>query len=104
MSIATESADAVLCIAVVHHLTDAMLEQMLDETLRVLRVGGHLILLDPVMNRERWAGRVLWSLDRGSHPRTAEELRKKLEGKFQIVHWEKYAVYHEYVFGIGVRS
>jgi len=104
MSIAAASADVVTCIALMHHLPDAMLEQVFEEALRVLRVGGHLILLDPVISRERWVGRILWRLDRGSYPRTAEELRKKLESRFKITHWERDAMYHEYVFGIGVRS
>jgi ubiquinone/menaquinone biosynthesis C-methylase UbiE len=103
MCLAGESSDLVMCMAVVHHLTDAMFEQVLDEALRVLRPGGHLVLLDPVLNRKRWAGRLLWRLDRGSYPRRAEELREKLESRFKVVHWEKFAVYHEYVFGIGVR-
>jgi ubiquinone/menaquinone biosynthesis C-methylase UbiE len=104
MCIASGCADVVVCIAMVHHLTDAMMEQVLDEALRVLRVGGRLIFLDAVFNRERWAGRVLWRLDRGSYPRRAEELREKLESRFKVLHWEKFTVYHEYVLGIGVRS
>ena len=103
MCIASGSADVVLCVAVTHHLTDAMLHQLLDESVRVLSVGGRLVLLDAVYNRERWAGRALWRLDRGSYPRRAEELREKLESRFTVVHWEKFAVYHEYVFAIGVR-
>lgn len=103
MCIATGSADVVICMAVLHHLTDTMIDQVFEEALRVLRVGGQLILLDPVINRERWVGRILWRLDRGSYPRTAEELHIKLEGRFKVIHWEKYAIYHEYVFGIGVR-
>jgi len=69
----------------------------------VLRAGGHVILLDAVINRQRLAGRMLWRLDRGSYPRTEEDLREKLESRFKIIHWEKFAIYHEYVFGIGVR-
>ena len=103
MPIATGSVDVVICMAVVHHLTDATLDQVFEETLRVLRVGGRLILVDPVLNKKRWMGRLLWRLDRGSYPRTTEELRKKLEGRFEVIHWERYAVYHEYVFGIGLR-
>ena len=97
-------ADVVICKAVTHHLTDLMLEQALGESLRVLKPGGHMMLFDAVYNRERWAGRVLWRLDRGSYPRSADELREKLERKFKVIHWEKYSIYHEYVFGIGVRS
>jgi SAM-dependent methyltransferase len=103
MSIATSSADAVMLVAVLHHLTDKMLDDVIEEALRVLKTGGRLILLDPVLNRDLWAGRMLWRLDRGSNPRTAEDLRRKLEARFKIVHWEKFAIYHEYVFGIGVR-
>jgi ubiquinone/menaquinone biosynthesis C-methylase UbiE len=104
MPIANSSVDVVMCMAVVHHLTDAMFDQVLGEALRVLKLGGHLILLDPVLNRARLAGRILWRLDRGSYPRTDQDLRQKLESRFKIVHWEKFAIYHEYVFGIGVRS
>jgi ubiquinone/menaquinone biosynthesis C-methylase UbiE len=103
MSIATGSADVVMCVAIAHHLTDAMLDEVLEEALRVLKLGGQLILLDAVFNRKRRAGRILWRLDRGSYPRTAEELREKFEVRFKVVHWGKYAVYHEYVLGIGIR-
>jgi len=104
MSIATGSADVVMCMAVMHHLTDAMLDKVYVEALRILKGGGQLILLDPVLNRELLMGRILWKLDRGSCPRSAEELHKRLESKFKIVHWEKFAIYHEYVFGIGVKG
>jgi len=104
MPLANGSVDVVMCMAVVHHLTDAMFDQVLGEALRVLKLGGHLILLDPVLNRELLMGRILWRLDRGSYPRTAEELRKKMEGRFKIVHWDKFTIYHEYILGIGVRQ
>ena len=103
MPIATGVVDAVMCMAVAHHLTDVMFDQVLGEALRVLKPGGHLILLDPVLNRERLAGRILWRLDRGSYPRTDQNLREKLQSRFKIVHWEKFAIYHEYVLGIGIR-
>ena len=90
-------------MAVMHHLADTMLDQVLGEGLRVLRAGGQLILLDPVLNRNLLAGRLLWRLDRGSYPRTEDDLRERLESRFKIIHWEKFAIYHEYVFGIGVR-
>jgi SAM-dependent methyltransferase len=103
MPIATGAADVVICMAVAHHLSDAMLDKVLDEAVRVLKVGGRLILLDPVLNRQILAARILWKLDRGSYPRTEEELRRKLEERFYIAHWERYAIYHEYVLGIGER-
>ena len=104
MPIASRAVDVVLCMAVVHHLTDEMVDQVFGEALRVLKVGGKLILLDPVLDSERLLGRILWKFDRGSYPRTAEVLRKKLEARFEIVHWESFSIYHKYVFGIGVRG
>ena len=62
-----------------------------------------MILLDAVLNKQRLAGRILWKLDRGSFPRAEEDLRKRLEDRFKVIHWDKFAIYHEYVFGIGVR-
>ena len=103
MCIASGSADVVMCVAIMHHLTDMMIDQVFEESLRVLRSNGQLVLLDPVLNRERWMGRILWRLDRGSYPRTEEDLRTKLENRFKISHWERFAIYHEYVFGIGIR-
>jgi ubiquinone/menaquinone biosynthesis C-methylase UbiE len=97
-------ADMVICKSVTHHLTGSMLEKALDESRRVLRAGGHIILLDAVLNRQRFAGQVLWRLDRGSCPRAEEDLHKRIESRFKIIHWEKFAIYHEYIFGIGVRS
>jgi hypothetical protein len=47
---------------------------------------------------------MLWKLDRGSYPRPEEELHEKLEHRFKIIHWEKFAIYHEYVLGIGIRT
>ena len=103
MSIVSGCADIVMCKFMMHHLTDSTLTQMLDESLRVLRANGRLILIDPILNRQRLLGQMLWSLDRGSYPRTEEDLRKKLESRFKVNHWEKFVIYHEYIFGIGVR-
>lgn len=103
MPIADGIVDMVICKFVAHHLTDCMLEQALDECRRVLRAGGHMILLDPVLNRRRLAGKILWRLDRGSYPRTEDELRKRFKDRFKIIRWEKFAIYHEYILGIGVR-
>jgi ubiquinone/menaquinone biosynthesis C-methylase UbiE len=103
MPIGNDCADMIICKAVTHHLTDVMLDKALEESRRVLRAGGHLILFDAVFNRKSLVGQLLWKLDRGSHPRTEDALRKNLQDKFEVVHWEKFAVYHEYVFGIGVR-
>jgi ubiquinone/menaquinone biosynthesis C-methylase UbiE len=103
MPIAHRSVDMVICKLVTHHLTDSMLAQALDESRRVLPPGGYMMLLDAVLNQQRSTGRILWRLDRGSHPRTEDQLRGNLRDRFKIIHWEKFSIYHEYVFGIGVR-
>ena len=97
-------ADMLICKSVAHHLSDLMLERALAESQRVLRSGGHLVFLDAVLNRQRLAAQMLWKLDRGSYPRPEEELHEKLEHRFKIIHWEKFAIYHEYVLGIGIRT
>ena len=104
MPVLNGCVDMVICKSVTHHLTDLMLEQALEESRRALQPGGYMVLLDAVLNHRRFAGRVLWELDRGSHPRTEYELHKRLDRRFRTIHWEKFAVYHEYVLGIGVRS
>ena len=104
MPIVGGCADLVICKSVTHHLTDTQLEDALNESRRVLRPGGHVILFDAVLNKRRFAGRVLWRLDRGSYPRLEGDLHKKLQDKFKIIRWEKFAIHHEYVLGVGIRG
>ena len=72
MPVASGCADSVVCMAVAHHLTDAMLTDVLRESVRVLKPGGRMFFLDPVFAQDRMVGRMIWRLDRGSYPRTAE--------------------------------
>jgi len=74
---------------------------MLSEVDRPLQPGGRVILVDPVLDDERVAGRMLWKLDRGSFPRTASNLRRIMEQRFAFEHWDEFAVWHGYVLGIG---
>ena len=73
LPVRTGSVENVLTIAVPHHLGNPAWELMLSETHRVLKPGGYLFLLEP-LSTARWAGRMLWGLDRGSYPRTKEAL------------------------------
>ena len=104
MPIADACASSVVCMAVAHHLTDTMLASVLSESARVLRPGGRMFFLDPVFDRRRALGRMIWRLDRGSYPRTADTLHKVFSQHFHVAHWEQFAVYHEYVLGVGLRA
>jgi ubiquinone/menaquinone biosynthesis C-methylase UbiE len=104
MPIASRSANSVVCMAVAHHLTDAMLADVLSESVRVLKPGGRMFFLDAVFARRRMLGRMIWRLDRGSYPRTAEALRSAFGQRLKIAHWEQFAVHHEYVFGVGIKT
>lgn len=96
------SADLVLVKAVIHHLDDAELSAFFAEAARVLRPSGRLIISDPVWSPGRWPGRLLWAGDRGSHPRSADELRLALERLFAVRTWQTYAIFHRYVLAVAL--
>jgi len=77
---------------------------VLRESVRVLKSGGRMFFLDPVLARDRMVWRMIWRLDRGSYPRTAEALRNVFSQHLRIAHWEQFAIHHEYVFGVGIRA
>ena len=98
------SMDVVLCTFVTHHIPDALLAQLISESARVLKSGGKLILVDAVWAPARWVGRLLWKYDRGSYPRTAETLHATISNHCAITHWQRFAVYHEYVLCVAIKQ
>jgi SAM-dependent methyltransferase len=102
MPIAPGSVDVVVCTAVAHHLTNQTLDDVMSEAARILKPNGKLIFLDPIVAPRRIIGRIMWSLDRGSFPRSADALRQALSMRFTITYWEGFAVLHEYVLGVCV--
>jgi ubiquinone/menaquinone biosynthesis C-methylase UbiE len=99
------SVDVVLCIGVAHHLSGDLLMQFVNESRRILKGAGRLILLDAIWRPRRWAGQLLWRYDRGSNPRTAEALLRILSSQYKIIHRESFSLIHEYILCIGaVRS
>jgi ubiquinone/menaquinone biosynthesis C-methylase UbiE len=88
------SVDYATCTNVTHHLDDGQLARCVEELARVVR--RKLIVQDAVMT-ERFSSRMLWSLDRGSYPRSGEALVAAFQDQFDIQDVERYAVLHEYV-------
>jgi SAM-dependent methyltransferase len=97
------SVDVVMCIAVSHHLTDKLLERLINESVRVLKDGGAFIFVDAVWEPSKLARRLLWKYDRGSYPRTAENLLSVISNHYRLIHDEQYSVYHEYLLCVGVK-
>lgn len=101
LPIADRSVDLVTCVAVFHHLTDAVLAAALQEFQRVLRSSGVLLCVEPLWAPSRPFGRLLWRYDRGAHPRSNDALRTLLERGFAPLHTEQYAIWHEYLLWLG---
>jgi SAM-dependent methyltransferase len=80
---ASGSVDVIVCARVSHHLSDQQLGETLREIARVLRIGGTLVFAD-ALRSSRWSSRLLWSLDRGAHPRTAADIEAAIARHFTI--------------------
>ena len=101
MPIASGSFDAAVCMFVAHHLSDADLEQVIRESARVLKENGKFFLVEPLWRPSRMIGRLLWRYDRGSFPRSANDLRAALSARFALTRWECFAVLHQYLLCVG---
>lgn len=93
-----DSFDYALCTNVAHHLSDPDLQLMLAELGRVTR--QQLILVDP-LRVNRLASRILWIIDRGSYPRSYEELVERLTSRFVTEEAETFTFLHSYVLFVG---
>ena len=101
MPVATGAVDLVVLRAVSHHLTDQAMAMMIDESWRVLKAGGGLLFLDAIWAPSWLPGRLLWSIDQGSHPRTEVRMRAALENRFEFEREMTYAVYHRYFLALA---
>ena len=101
MPVDTASVDLVLCRFVTHHVPDGQLPDLLRESARVLKRGGRFIFVEAVRVDRRPIASLLWHYDRGSYPRREEEVRARLQTRFEIEHWERFAVFHQYVVGVA---
>lgn len=89
-------ADFTLMIFVTHHIRDIFLDQLIAENARVLKPTGTCLFVDPVWQPNRSVGRLLWRYDRGSYPRSFDNLHQKIAKHFSNVAFERFAVLHEY--------
>ncbi len=88
--------DAVIAMALLHHLTDDEVRTFCDEALSVLKPGGMLITLDPsYADGDSWLTRLFTSKDRGRYVRTAEEYQKLLGTRFvrQTCHVKRFRLF-----------
>jgi SAM-dependent methyltransferase len=92
--------DYTLCTNVAHHLSDADFERMVGECARV--TTRQLVFVDPLWF-DRAASRILWSIDRGSYPRSYERLVEQLSLQFEAEHVEAFTILHRYLLFVGGR-
>lgn len=81
------SFDLATTIATTHHLTDAELESMTVEALRVVRPGGAFHIIDAILpvNRHAYAKEFFFRMDRGRFPRQLDELAGVVSRRADVV-------------------
>ena len=99
LAVRDRSVDYVVCVAVAHHLPDDQLAGMLREFARVVR--RQVIFVDPVKRPDSVLSRILWGLDRGSHPRTEAALLTALGRALRVERVERFTVYHTYLLCVA---
>jgi SAM-dependent methyltransferase len=95
------SADAILMVAVSHHLDDELFARALREARRVLRPHGRFIYFDAVWNPRHLVGRLIWRYDRGAFPRPLADLNQRLLLQFTLHERERYVGVHDYCVWVG---
>jgi SAM-dependent methyltransferase len=92
--------DYTLCTNVAHHFSDADFERMVGELARV--TTRQLVFVDPLW-MDRVASRILWGIDRGSSPRSYQQLVERLSLRFEAEHVEAFTILHRYLLFVGGR-
>ncbi len=98
------SIDQTILMAVTHHIPDALVNAVIQESLRVLKEDGHLIFLDAVNVPNRLLSRIMWSLDRGHFAHTERDLLTALNKYGQVLVCEQYSIVHRYLLCIVKRN
>jgi ubiquinone/menaquinone biosynthesis C-methylase UbiE len=92
------SFDYTLCTNVSHHLEDSDFKLMVGELARVTR--RQVVFVD-ALRTSRLTSRVLWSIDRGAHPRAYDELVDVLRMRFWAQSVETFTLRHSYLLFVG---
>lgn len=87
------SFDHALVMMLAHHLDDDGLEGLVEGLRRIVR--GTVVFVDPLRS-PALRSRLLWAIDRGSFPRSADELRSALGRGFTFDHEERFRIHHAY--------
>jgi SAM-dependent methyltransferase len=76
LEFADETFDHVVSVAILHHLTDEQVVQLVSEARRVCKPSGRVHLLDAILPVTPYFTfkRIIFRLDRGEYPRTHEHL------------------------------
>jgi ubiquinone/menaquinone biosynthesis C-methylase UbiE len=90
--------DYTLCIDVSHHLHDDELERLVNELARITR--RKLIFVD-ALETPRLVSKLLWTIDRGSHPRSLDALRHRLEQRFFFEQFGVFTIQHAYMMVVA---
>jgi SAM-dependent methyltransferase len=78
--------DIAIVSAVLHHMDDAQARELFALLRRILKPGGRVVTLDNVfIDRQNPIARLLISLDRGRHVRTADGYKKLAGDVFEHV-------------------
>ena len=87
LDFADASFDLATTIATTHHLTDAELESMALEALRVIRPGGAFHIIDAILplNKRAYAKEFFFRMDRGRFPRQLDELVRVVSRRASVV-------------------
>ena len=99
-----KSIDVVICVAVSHHLTDKSFAKLISESERVIKPLGVFIFIDALCMPKRLLSRLLWKYDRGSFPRTKEQIQSFILQQYRIIHSEDFTIFHKYILLRGIKN
>lgn len=81
LAISDASFELALCVATFHHVDARTAAAMVQESWRVVRAGGSVHIIEPVIPvaPQSWMKRWLFANDRGQFPRTELQMRAVVE-------------------------